>query len=184
MSKLWIVGGLAALGMVGVGGWYGVRHSLQPAAPSVVAIPAPPGKAPSTLVRAGEPENVKRLRIEAESQKAVSADLEQRLRDAIQGWSAAEIQRAKVDGRYPRDTVVRPGTSLVTAMNVDTVWVRGNDGDPKPYKIGQVVPSAGKLLAIDAAKGEAIAERTYLRITDPVKPGSPRVPPSADPVKQ
>lgn len=166
--------------VVTLGAWWATKQYLLssawavPAKEQVVVLPSPPPPPPS------EDAKVVRARELAEAQKKIAEDLEVRLRDAISGWSATNIQKAKLEGRYPHDTRVRLGTSVVTAMNVDTVWVRSDDGKPLPYHIGQVIPGGGRLLAIDYLKNEAVAEQTILRVNDPVKPESSGQEPSKE----
>lgn len=156
--------------VVTFGAWYGTKQYLlanaqaEPVKEQRIALPSPPPPPPS------EDAKVVRAKELAEAQKKIAEGLESRLRDAIAGWSATNIQKAKLDGRYPHDSRVRLGTSVVTAIDIDTVWVRGEDGKPLPYHIGQVIPGGGRLLAIDYLKNEAVAEQTVLKVNDPVKP--------------
>lgn len=156
--------------VVTFGAWYATKQYLlanaqaEPVKEQRIALPSPPPPPPS------EDAKVVRAKELAEAQKKIAEGLEARLRDAIAGWSATNIQKAKLDGRYPHDSRVRLGTSVVTAIDIDTVWVRGEDGKPLPYHIGQVIPGGGRLLAIDYLKNEAVAEQTVLKVNDPVKP--------------
>lgn len=156
--------------VVTLAAWWGTKQYLlanaqaMPVNEPVVALPSPPPPPPS------EDAKVVRAKELAEAQKKIAEGLEARLRDAIAGWSGTNIQKAKLDGRYPHDSRVRLGTSVVTAIDIDTVWVRGEDGKPLPYHIGQVIPGGGRLLAIDYLKNEAVAEQTVLKVNDPVKP--------------
>ena len=157
------------------GGWWGTKHYLMRGAQAEEArVSAKNASSPSVNVSRAQPTAnevlLARLHQENENYKTIVAEYEARLRDAVAGWSAVNIQKARLEGRYPHDVRVKPGTSVVTAIAIDEVWVRGEDGKPRPYKLGQVIPGAGRLLGIDAIKSEAVAEQTVLRVVDPVTP--------------
>lgn len=162
-----------------IGVHYGVQAAmLRDAPPSAVAAAPAQGETQSVplapeLLQPTPPErtqldpDMNNLRVELELAQTVAADRERRLQDAIQRLSDREVHLAKLEGRYPRSRVAKPGMAAITAIDIDAVYVQVGNDEPKPYHIGQEIPSAGRLLAIYFPTGEAIAEQTVLRVTRP-----------------
>ena len=156
---------LATLGTVflcsasGFVGWKLAKRKYANSEPTQCVQPAEPTKPVEPFIK-----------IVPANQSALD-DLSDRLMRSVEGHSACETEFAKLQGRYPKDTAtIKPGTSLVAGVTSDKVFMKQDNGDPIGYRVGETIPSAGRLLSIDVGSGRAVTEQTVLYVLNVAKP--------------